>query len=726
VNMDPNFSDAVLLLAEIKIHMGDPTGALVLLQKLKISQPKLVQIYLDEADAQRELGNPSAALEIYYRVEKAFPTNSKIQLLKGSALLEQKDKSGARQAFNRVMELHPGAVDEYSFLALNELVNLDLGEGQFTNAENRVETQMAKKPDHAELHVMLANVFLKENNRPKAQASLQKTIELFPNYPGAYLLLAQSYYNAGQTDQALQMFEMVTQKDPKNVDAWYSIGEIENGQKNYEKAVPAYEKMVTIYPSLGQKNPETFTNYFNTLNNLAYIYLENLNQPDHAYELAKRAHNLMPGEPSAADTLGWVLIKRGDYQDALDLLQSAVAQMPDDPDVEFHFGLANYLLGNEDPARAAFQHALQISKDFSGRAEAQLCLAILAVNSAVVDDNTRALLEKRISEKTNDLVALNRLATIYQHDGKLDKAIAADEAILQADKNNVPVMINLVELYAANHDATKAYNLTQTAYQIAPNNPVVTHLLGQFDFQAGDYKMAMSLLSQTVRRQPDNAPAQFDFARAAYSLGKIPDTQTALQTALPNLTGASAAEATRMNDLINLTLNPSQIPTAATRVTDILKTEPNYVPALVVQEMIQEQNGDLAAAKTTGEKILETYPDFAPEQKQLARLYASDPGKQDRAYALAVKARANFPTDAALAKTYGIILFQQKNYSRALDPLLQSAAQTPNDGELFFYIGSAQFQLKRPEAKATLKQALTLKLTPEQMDATKKMLTQLK
>ena len=63
------------------------------------------------------------------------------------------------------------------------------------------------------------------------------------------------------------------------------------------------------------------------LNNLACLYSEQLNDLNKAYDLARKAHELQPQEASAGDTLGWVLYKRGDYQQALSILQNS-AQAP--------------------------------------------------------------------------------------------------------------------------------------------------------------------------------------------------------------------------------------------------------------------------------------------------------------------------------------------------------------------------------------------------------------
>ena len=87
----------------------------------------------------------------------------------------------------------------------------------------------------------------------------------------------------------------------------------------------------------------------------------------------------------------------------------------------------------------------------------------------------------------------------------------------------------------------------------------------------------------------------------------------------------------------------------------------------------------------------------------------------------------HFPTILRLAKIMGVILVQRGDYSRAVNLLKQSAATINTDAELYYYLGTAQFHLKnRTESKASLQQALALKLSGQPAEAAKQMLSELK
>ena len=463
------------------------------------------------------------------------------------------------------------------------------------------------------------------------------------------------------------------------------------------------------------------------MNNLAYLYSESLNQPDRAYELAQRARQLRPFDPHTADTLGWINFKRGAYEAALSLLKESAAKLPDEPEEQFHLGLTAYMTDDETTARTALQQAWRNGTNFPGRAECQLCLSILEVNPATADAAARALLEKRIAQKATDPVALVRLARIYQREGHSDQAVTAYEGILQGLPKNLDAMTNLAQLYAAK-DVRKAYEMAKRASQLAPYDPQVSHLLGRLAFLTGDYPQAANVLQQAMQNQPDDATLLFDFAQAAYAIGKVADAQTALQRVLGlSLPATQSAQARRMSHLITLAADPAQAVAARAQIAEILKAEPDDVPALMASAAASESTSDRTAVEQACEKVLTRYPAFIPAQRQLARLYATEPAKLERANALATQVHDALPDDPAAAKILGVILVQRGDYSHALILLKQSAFKLNSDPEVLYYLGTAQFHLKnRTECKASLQQALALKLSGPLAESAKQMLAELK
>jgi tetratricopeptide (TPR) repeat protein len=703
VNLDANFDGAILLLADLEIKNGDANSAVALLKPLIRREPELLQASLELADVERAQGNLDGALEIYRQLEKSSPQNLEIPLLAGSTFVQQKNYNAAREEFSRALKLSPD-----SFQALEQLADLDLTENQSADAAQLVEKAAGKNPRQANLRVLQAKIFLAQDKTNSAETALSTAIKLQPESQPAYLLLAQLYFDTKQNQKALATLDAAIGKNPQDAAAFMLVGMIQADGKNFQAAAGAYEKILAINPKFAP-----------ALNNLAWLYSEQLGQIEKGFELAQRARQLFPNDPSTADTLGWILFQKGQFPDAANLLAESARKLPDEQEVQFHLGMTRYMMGDEKSARVAFENALQTKADFSGRDECAECLAILKINPQTANEPERAVLEKRISESPDDLIALGRLAAVFQRDGNPDKAIETDESILKINPQNLGALTNLTRMYSATNPQ-RALELAKSAYQLSPNDPNVADALGQLARQNGNYKLAFGVLQQASQNQQNNPKILFDFANAAYSVGKVPDAKTAMQNALQaGLTAPQAGEAKNFLDLTAFAANPAQSVAAQTRAQKILESNSNDVPALMVLAIADEQKKIFSVAENIYEKILNHFPDFAPAQKNLAMLYAADGSHLDRAYALATEARESFPNDPELTKTLGVIVFRKADYSRAVTLLKTVRDEADADAELFYYLGISEFHLKNfAESKTSLQRALALNLsTPQAADA---------
>ena len=76
-----------------------------------------------------------------------------------------------------------------------------------------------------------------------------------------------------------------------------------------------------------------------------------------APKLIQRALAIKPNDPAIRDSLGWVLYKRGEYDEALGHLRAAMNTMPD-PEVAAHLGEVLWATGEEEEARSIWQDAI--------------------------------------------------------------------------------------------------------------------------------------------------------------------------------------------------------------------------------------------------------------------------------------------------------------------------------------------------------------------------------
>jgi hypothetical protein len=140
-------------------------------------------------------------------------------------------------------------------------------------------------------------------------------------------------------------------------------------------------------------------------------------------------------EPAIIDTIGWILFKRGEYEQALRVLESSEHRMRNQPEVRFHVGMARYMLMDEDPARTALQvfvdryamikplqHRGRLPNDAAAeKEEAEKCLTMLDFKAEKPTPKAVATLKVRLTEKPDDPVALDRLADLFEATNPKDK-----------------------------------------------------------------------------------------------------------------------------------------------------------------------------------------------------------------------------------------------------------------------------------------------------------------
>jgi tetratricopeptide (TPR) repeat protein len=530
IKLDPRFADAVLLLAELKLRKGVPAAAVELLAPLTKERPQIAQAHYLLASAYLAQQKSEQALAVYRQMTELFPKDPQPPFLIGRMLLQRGQQPDARKAFEKSIEISPDYLP-----ATETLVDLDLAEKQYAPAIEQAQKLIDKDPKQAQLWALRGKIYLAQHDFTRAEADLLKAIDLDPNLAPAYLLLTQLYAASNRQEEAIGKLTAFVEKN-KSVPALMQLAALQEQTKNFTAARDAYEKSLTIAP-----------NFPLALNNLAVLYSERLEQLDKAYDLAKRANEAAPNEPHLTDTLGWILFKKGEYGNALRLLQDSAAKLPDQPEIQFHLGMAHYMLGQEGPASVALQKAADASADFVGKDEARQRLALLSIDTKAGNPGVRSELESYLRKQPNDPAALMRLGELQQRDGSVDQAVKTYEKVVVDNPLYAPATRQLALLYGQlSTDSAKAYELVTKARQAYPDDPDIAKTLGILDYRRGSFPQAVELLKQATAKRKDDPELLYYLGEAHRQLKQWDECKQVLQTALKlNLSPGLANDAQR-------------------------------------------------------------------------------------------------------------------------------------------------------------------------------------
>jgi tetratricopeptide (TPR) repeat protein len=707
----PNFDQASLLLADLEIGKGELASATGRLTALIKAHPKNGRAYLLLARAYHAEKKPDQALAVYRLAGKEFPKDPQVPYRIGALLNEMNRRPEAQQEFAQALVLAPTYTP-----ALEMLVDSDIKERNFAGAEARVDAVLAQYPKLVPAYVLRAKIHLARRQLGAAETDLLQATALDPTAQAAYLLLSRIYMASDKPQQAVDKLAVLADKNHSE-SALLQLGLLQTELKHYPEAKTAYERLLKV-------NPRSIP----ALNNLAYLYLENLGNIDQAQKIAQQALDLAPDNPSSIDTMGWVLYRRGQFHDAQSLLQRAAEASPADAEIAYHLGAANYMLGAEEPARLALHQATNGAAEFAGKDEARRELAILSIDPAVASAAEKADLEKWAHAHPKDPIAASRLAAFEAHSGSATTAAASYEASLKLNPLDTKTMLDLAEIYAGPlKNPARARELAKSAHELAPDNTQITTALGQILYLTGDYAWSLTLLQEATRDHASPPATTFALARSYYAVGKVTEAQSALQDLLGNPAPfPERAAAEHFSALVLAAQGPDQAKAALADAEKTLESDPTSIPALMIVARTREQAGDYPAAARGYEKILADDAAFGPAARQLAPLYLEKLHNNDKAYAVATAAQASFPDDPDLAKTLGIVAYRRGDFAGAVSALAKCLASRPDDTGAVYYSGMAHTQLKdRGTALTELEHALDLNLAGPDADQAKRTITQI-
>lgn len=209
---------------------------------------------------------------------------------------------------------------------------------------------------------------------------LVQAVTLKPRFSDGYNNLASAYMLQGQTQQAMETYQMALVLNPDLVDAHTNLGNLYKATGDMEAAKHCYLEAIRIKPEF----PIAW-------NNLAGIFKEE-GQLTTSVAYYREALRLCPEFADAHSNLGNALKEQHMIQDAIACYQAAIKLRPDFAIAHGNLGSCYYDLGDYSSAIKAFNYAIQLEPNFPDaynnlgnalKEEARLDDAINAYRSAL-------------------------------------------------------------------------------------------------------------------------------------------------------------------------------------------------------------------------------------------------------------------------------------------------------------------------------------------------------
>jgi len=256
----------------------------------------------------------ASALNLSKILSTTHPTDARALGIYGDMLMQNNHTKEARPVYQKAI-----ALDGQVYSVQEQLVRLDISEGDYDAALKDGQNSLALFPNQAWMNYLVGVAYLQKKNYAKALSYIKNTTSL-----------------------ELQDKELLSQ-------CYSALGDCYHEQQDNAKSDDAYDKSLTYNAD----------NVF-TLNNYAYYLSVRGEKLDKAATMSKHSNDLQPNTASFEDTYAWILFKSKKYPEARVWMEKALAHDKDKSAVqEEHYGDIMFYLGDTNAAVDNWKKAKQ-------------------------------------------------------------------------------------------------------------------------------------------------------------------------------------------------------------------------------------------------------------------------------------------------------------------------------------------------------------------------------
>jgi Flp pilus assembly protein TadD len=163
-----------------------------------------------------------------------------------------------------------------------------------------------------------------------------------------YLLMGDAYRRKGDDNNAIATLQKARMAVPESETVLNDLALTLDNAGHHPEAQKVYETIIRMDPNNGV-----------ALNNLAYLMVESGLDSDAALSYAQRAKQLLPDLPEVTDTLGWIYLKKAQYDYAVNAFQDLIAKAPGHSTFHYHLAMAYKQKGDKGKAIEQLHDALK-------------------------------------------------------------------------------------------------------------------------------------------------------------------------------------------------------------------------------------------------------------------------------------------------------------------------------------------------------------------------------
>lgn len=370
---DPRREEATLMLVKLLRNMGAPTEEILATMDAAIgADPNAMAVRATKAEYLLELGRPKNSIDEAQKAIASLGDEVRILYILGRAQHSSGDYSGAHTTFGKLTTL-----DSRSPLPHMGQMQVYMAEKNYRAATASVQKAIQLRPDFMPARLSLVEIGLASGRLDEARAQAQAIQKQWPKDASGYLAEARVL----QTQKATGLAEELLRKALAQSDSPIAMTRLYGVLKTQKRDAEA-ESLADTWVAAHPKNAAALSglaeyrlierdhagaekwyrklvalrpNDSAALNNLAWV-LGKLKSPE-AEAIGKKALSLAPESGPMLDTLGEIYLINGKASEAVPLLKRAAEKMPETASVQVKYAQALSQIGKKEEAKVALSNA---------------------------------------------------------------------------------------------------------------------------------------------------------------------------------------------------------------------------------------------------------------------------------------------------------------------------------------------------------------------------------
>jgi cellulose synthase operon protein C len=459
------------------------------------------------------------------------------------------DTKAAEKEYQNILKKHPDDLQNGIDLAA---LYLDLG--QSSDAKHIVDASVVRSPNDPQTLLLHGRLLVDDGKVEEGIQDIQHAAQLRTDWALPPYFLGLTYIQQGKLNLAEGALNQAVQLDPNFLSASLILAQLALKQGKPERAIAAVEKAVDQKTQLLQPY---------LLRTFALIQEGRFDEADKDTRPLLDAFPHPPERSLILRTMAWAMFHQRRYEDSHNLAKQSL--LYDSTSQQSLFLLGASLIRANKPDSGLAEVAAHVRSN-PQLASGYETLGQLQALAGRFHESERCF-QKALQIDPTLVRSQLFLSDVQQQQGKLDQAVDTLSKLAQSQPRMSEIPISMGQIAELKEDWTAAEKYYLTALELQPGNPVAKNNLAWVYVEHGgnidlalklaeeakealpdspaisdtlawilvkkqSYAMAISLLQEAVRKEPENATFNYHLGVAYYRAGEKPEAERSLRSAL--------------------------------------------------------------------------------------------------------------------------------------------------------------------------------------------------